>query len=106
MIWSQNMLTETRLSHEVELYGLMAEFADPESLLEAARRAHAEGYRNMDAYSPMPVEGLAEAIGFRSTWVQRLVFLGGLCGATGGFMLCWWITVVAFPHIVAGTAAE
>ena len=96
------MPTETKLSHEVELYGLMAEFSQPEPLLGAARRAHAAGYRNMDAYSSMPVEGLAEAIGFRSSWVQRIVFVGGLLGATGGFMLCWWITVVAFPHIVAG----
>jgi Protein of unknown function (DUF3341) len=102
MIWSQNVLTGTKVSHGVELYGLMAEFSQPEPLLGAARRAHAEGYRNMDAYSPMPVEGLAEAIGFRSSWVQRLVLVGGLLGATGGFMLCWWITVVAFPHNVAG----
>jgi hypothetical protein len=102
MIWSQNVLTGTKVSQEVEIYGLMAEFSQPEPLLGAARRAHAEGYRNMDAYSPMPVEGLAEAIGFRSSWVQRLVLVGGLLGATGGFMLCWWITVVAFPHIVAG----
>jgi hypothetical protein len=34
--------------------------------------------------------------------VQRLVFTAGLLGATGGFMLCWWITVVAYPHNVAG----
>ena len=60
----------------------------------------------MDAYTPMPVEGLAEAIGFRSNWVQRLVFVGGLCGATGGFMLCWWITVIAYPHNRRRTAAE
>jgi len=96
------MLTETKVAAKVKLHGLMAEFDQPEPLLEAARRAHAEGYRHMDAYTPMPIEGLAEAIGFRSTWVQRLVFVGGLCGATGGFMLCWWMTVVAFPHIVAG----
>lgn len=102
MRWSQNMLTETKVSHEIELYGLMAQFTQPEPLLRAARQAYAAGYRRMDAYSPMPVEGLSEAIGFRSTWVQRLVFLGGLAGATGGFMLCWWISVVAFPHIVAG----
>lgn len=84
------------------LYGLMAEFDEPEPLIEAARRAHAEGYRQMDAYSPMPVEGLAEAIGFRSSMVQRLVFTAGVLGATGGFMLCWWMTVIAYPHNVAG----
>ena len=61
----------------------MAEFDTPEPLLDAARRAREAGYRHMDAYTPMPVEGLAEAIGFRSTaGVQRLVFVGGLLGAT------------------------
>jgi len=97
------MLSETRVSEHVEnLHGIMAEFDDPESLLAAAQQARLEGYRDMDAYAPMPVEGLAEAIGFRGSWVQRLVFLGGLCGAAGGFMLCWWITVIAYPHNVAG----
>jgi hypothetical protein len=85
-----------------ELYGLMAEFDTPEPLLEAAHRAREAGYCQMDAYSPMPVEGLAEAVGFRSTMVQRLVFTAGLLGATGGFMLCWWMTVIAYPHNVAG----
>lgn len=84
------------------LYGLMVEFDQPEPLLNAARRAKEAGYTCMDAYSPMPVEGLADAIGFRSTMVQRLVFIAGVLGATGGFTLCWWMTVVAYPHIVAG----
>jgi len=84
------------------LYGIMAEFDHPEALLDAARRAREEGYREMDAYTPMPVEGLAEAIGFSSDWVQRLVLVAGLCGATGGFLLCWWMTVVAYPHNIAG----
>jgi hypothetical protein len=84
------------------LYGLMAEFDKPEPLLEAARRAHAEGYRQMDAYTPMPVEGLAEAIGFRTSMVQRLVFTAGILGAAGGFTLCWWMSVIAYPHNVAG----
>ena len=85
-----------------KIYGLMAEFDTPEPLLEAARRARDEGYRNMDAYTPMPVEGLSEAIGFHTSWVQRLVFTAGVLGATGGFTLCWWMTVIAYPHIVAG----
>lgn len=97
------MLTQTNDYGQLgNLHGVMAEFDDPEALLQAARQAYAAGYRQMDAYAPMPVEGLAEAIGFRNSWVQRLVFIGGLCGATGGFMLCWWITVIAYPHNVAG----
>jgi hypothetical protein len=97
------MVTETKASGQLErLYGLMAEFDQPEPLMAAALRARAAGYRHMDAYSPMPVEGLAEAIGFRTSLVQRFVFIAGLLGATGGFTLCWWMTVVAYPHIVAG----
>ncbi len=84
------------------LYGLMAEFEEPEQLLEAANRAYAAGYRNMDAYTPMPIEGLAEAIGFRRNWVSTAVLIGGLCGCMGGFSLLWWISVVAYPLNVAG----
>jgi hypothetical protein len=96
------MLTETRVSGEVELHGLMAEFDEPEPLLEAAHRAYAAGYRQMDAYAPMPVEGLAEAIGFRSSAVSRIVFACGLAGACGGFTLCYWMSVIAYPHNVGG----
>jgi hypothetical protein len=85
-----------------DLYGLMAEFDEPESLLAAARRASAEGYRKMDAYAPMPVEGLAEAVGFESNAVPRMVFAAGLTGAIGGFGLMYWITVIAYPHNIAG----
>jgi len=84
------------------LYGLMAEFEEPEQLLEAANRAYAAGYRNMDAYTPMPIEGLAEAIGFRRNWVSTVVLIGGMCGCVGGFSLLWWITGVAYPLNVAG----
>ena len=66
-------------------YGLMAEFDNPEDLLEAARRAHAGGYRHMDGYSPFPVEGLSEAIGFHRTWLPLVMLLGGLAGGLGGW---------------------
>src|SRR5262249_34159461 len=95
-------MQETKASEQVEIYGLMAEFDTPEALLYAADRAHETGYREMDAYTPMPIEGLAEAIVHRRTTVQTIVFVAGLLGATGGFMLCWWMTVIAYPHIVAG----
>ena len=42
-------------------YGLMAEFADPTDLVEAARRAREEGFTKLDAYSPYPIEALTEA---------------------------------------------
>ena len=45
------------------VYGLMAEFEHPEELIEAAKAAYDKGYRMMEAYTPFPVEGVAEALG-------------------------------------------
>jgi hypothetical protein len=80
----------------------MAEFEEPNALLHAAERAYASGYRKLDAYSPMPIHGLAEAIGFTRTGVSPIVLVAGILGGTSGFTLCWWMAAVAYPHIVAG----
>ena len=84
------------------VYGLMAEFDGAEELVAAARRARAAGFRRLDAYSPFPVEGLAEAIGFHDPWVTRLVLLAGLFGAGFGFASQYWVTVINYPLNVGG----
>jgi hypothetical protein len=84
------------------LYGLIAEFDNPEDLLAAARRAHAEGYRRMDAFTPLPVEGLAEAVGFEKTRLPLVVFIGGLCGCIGGFLLQYYPNVIGYPLDIGG----
>jgi hypothetical protein len=84
------------------IHGAMAEFPTPEDLLRACKRAYARGYRNMDAYAPMPVEGLAEAVGFRKNKVALVVLIGGLSGAVGGLTLLEWITNIAYAHNVGG----
>ena len=84
------------------IYGLIAEFARPAALVEAAHRAHAEGYRRMDAYSPFPVEELAEAIGFKKTRIPLVVFTGGLLGCIGGFFMQYYAAVIDYPLNIGG----
>lgn len=84
------------------LYGLVAEFDSPEQLVDAAGRAHREGYRKMDAYSPTPVEGLSEALGIHGNPMQAIVFVGGLLGALGGYGLQYWVSVMAYPLNIGG----
>ena len=69
------------------LFGLMAEFDNPTALVSAADRARLEGYRKMDAYSPIPIEELNEALGLRRTRLPRSCLLGGILGGLGGFGL-------------------
>src|SRR5207249_1451865 len=73
------------MAQELPIYGLLAEFESPTDLVRAARAAYEAGYRRMDAYTPFPVEGLAETLGFRNTHVPLIVLLGGLVGCVGGF---------------------
>jgi Alternative complex III, ActD subunit len=86
----------------VSIYGLMAEFDSPEALIEASQRAYATGFRRMDAYSPFPVEGLSEAIGFHRSRVPLIVLIGGILGCLGGFLLQYWVSVIDYPINVGG----
>ena len=75
------------MSHAIAaptLYGLMAEFETPTELVNACKAAYAEGYREMDAYSPFPIEEASEAIGFHKSAVPLIVLLGGILGGTVG----------------------
>ena len=86
-----------------KVHGLMAEFHDVGSIISAAHRAHEAGYRMMDAYTPFPIEELAEALGWRTRGrLPRFVLLGGLVGAATGYGLQYWVSVIAYPVNVGG----
>jgi hypothetical protein len=84
------------------MYGLMAEFDTPEEVLAAAHRTRDAGYRRIDAFSPIPVEGLAEAIGFDWTILPVITFIGGVLGGCTGFFMCWYANVISFPLDIGG----
>jgi len=85
-----------------DVYGLMAEFDDPQSLVAAAEKAHHAGYRSMDAYSPFPIEELHEALGSEHTRLPLIVLIGGIAGCLGGYALEYWTQVVAYPLNIGG----
>jgi len=85
-----------------ELYGVSGEFASPEALVEAAQKAYDAGYRRMDAYTPLPVHGLSDAIGFHTTRLPTIVLIGGIIGCIGGFFLQYWAAVIDYPVNIGG----
>jgi hypothetical protein len=84
------------------VYGLMAEFEDPTSLVAATERAHREGYRCMDAYSPFPIEELHHALGSKPSRLPLIVLIGGLIGCVGGYSLEYWVSVITYPLNIGG----
>src|SRR5215467_12712016 len=81
---------------------MMAEFENPTDLVEAAQRAYKEGYRRMDAFTPFPVEGLAESIGFKRNHMPLIVLIGGILGLISGYGLSYWVSVIAYPLNIGG----
>ncbi len=90
------------MNKQVPIYGLLAEFERQEELIHAVRRARAAGYRNLDAYTPFPVEHLSEELGFHHSGLALIVLIGGLLGAAGGFLLQYWISAVDYPLNIGG----
>jgi len=84
------------------IYGLLAEFEDPTSLVAAAEQTHHAGFRCVDAYSPYPIEELHEALGSHHTRLPLIVLIGGLVGCFGGYALQYWVSVLAYPINVGG----
>ena len=84
------------------IHGLMAEFESATDLVVAANRTREAGYVDVDAYSPIPIEELHHAIGFKATKLPLMVLIGGLLGGSGGFTLQYWASAIAYPLNVGG----
>src|SRR5262245_64873076 len=83
-------------------YGLMAEFDSAAALVAAAEKVTAAGYTKTDAFSPMPVHGLAEALNFRENIVPKIILGGGITGLLTGYGLQYWTQVIAYPMNIGG----
>lgn len=87
---------------EKNLYGLVAELDSASELLAATEATRKAGYTKIDAFSPLPIHGMEEAIGQKYTRLPILVFLGGLTGGLGGYFLQYWTAVIDYPIMIGG----
>ena len=95
------MEKEALVKH-VSMYGLLAEFADEEALLEAATQVRARGFRQVEAYSPYPIHGMAEVLGIRGVRLPRIVLGGGIVGCVVALVMQWYSAVIDYPLNVGG----
>lgn len=94
--------TDTLLPGIAGLYGLLAEYAEPDEVIAAARRAHDAGYRRLDAFAPFPIDELSHAVGKPRTRLPLITLAGGAVGALGGYGMQYWTSVFDFPLNVGG----
>jgi hypothetical protein len=86
----------------VGVYGLMAEFANPDDVVTAARAVRSAGYRKVDGYSPYPMESLIHELDQHHSWVPTIVLGGGLTGFLAGYGLEYWSSVIEYPMNIGG----
>lgn len=86
---------------EPRLFALVAEFNSPEALLDATKKARKAGFTRMEAYSPFPVDGVAEAIGFKERWISLITLGGGITGAVVAYAMQLYINW-DFPLNIGG----
>ncbi|HLR86845.1 MAG TPA: DUF3341 domain-containing protein [Wenzhouxiangella sp.] len=85
-----------------ERYGLLARFDTPEALVAAVRALRDEGFEQLEAFAPYPVEGLAEALGFRSRKVFIAAFVTAAVGGILTYFMQWYAAVISYPYISGG----
>jgi hypothetical protein len=84
------------------IWGLVAEFESPEALLVATRKVRGAGYRQFDAHTPYPVDGLAAEMGLGRSRIPSVVLIGGLVGGSVGFWMQYYSLAIDYPLNVGG----
>ncbi len=84
------------------LRGILAEFADPDTLVSAARSVREAGLKRWDSHSPFPVHGIDGAMGIRPTILPWLVLGAGITGALVALLMQWWTNTVDYPMNISG----
>jgi hypothetical protein len=84
------------------IYGLLAEFDDPQALLHATKAARRKGYTCLEAYTPFAIDEVAKELGHDRGWIPLIVLLGGIIGGGGGFFMEWYAMAISYPVNIGG----
>ncbi len=85
-----------------QVYGLLAEFANPGELLHAAEAVHEAGFRHFDTHSPFPIHGMDKAMGLGNSIVGWITLVGGITGLSLATLMQWWMGAVDYPISISG----
>ena len=90
------------MSTPEKVYGLLAEFASPADLMQAAEQMRDGGYEHFDCHSPFPIHGMDKAMGLKRSRLGYVIGICALLGAIAGFGLQYWSSTIAYPMVIAG----
>jgi hypothetical protein len=77
-------------------------YDDEDVLLSAARNVRENGVRIEEVFSPFPVHGLSDALGYKRSWMSIAAFLFGLTGTSLALTMQIGMMTVDWPMIIGG----
>ncbi|NBP68259.1 MAG: DUF3341 domain-containing protein [Cytophagia bacterium] len=77
-------------------------FDDEDILLEGVEKVRGNGVKIHEVYSPFPVHGLDEALGYRRSRLPRAAFLFGMTGTCLALTMQIWMLGYDWPMIIGG----
>ncbi|HEY5692850.1 MAG TPA: DUF3341 domain-containing protein [Cyclobacteriaceae bacterium] len=77
-------------------------FDDEDVLLHAVEKIQGKGVKIHEVYSPFPVHGLDEALGYKKTRLPIAAFLFGMTGTSLALIMQIWMLGYDWPMIIGG----
>jgi hypothetical protein len=81
---------------------LVGIFEDEDVLINAVRSLRSKGVRIHEVFSPFPVHGLEEALGYTRSRLPIAAFLFGLTGTSLALLMQYWMLGFDWPMIIGG----
>lgn len=77
-------------------------FEDEDVLIDAVRKVRTTGVKIHEVYSPFPVHGLDEALGYRRSRLPIAAFIFGMTGTSLALIMQIWMLGYDWPMIIGG----
>jgi hypothetical protein len=81
---------------------LVGVFEDEDVLLNAVKKIRTGGVKIHEVYSPFPVHGLDEALGYKRSRLPIAAFIFGLTGTSLALLMQFWMLGYDWPMIIGG----
>jgi len=77
-------------------------FDDEDVLLTAVKKVKDNGVKIHEVYSPFPVHGLDEVLGYKRTRLPIAAFMFGMTGTSLALIMQFWMLGYDWPMIIGG----
>ncbi len=77
-------------------------FDDEDVLLDAVKKVRDNGVKIHEVYSPFPVHGLDDALGYKRSRLPIAAFLFGMTGTSLALTMQFWMLGFDWPMIIGG----